>query len=291
MEIVNVRSLHRRLQDAATTYYGSRFEDLDLNKQQQYLQLVDGFENGNPWSKRVKQVPHLRLRTPAFDHARGLAEVTASIGDAFVPINLRNLEETRQLGPKNHAHWSAMALVNYTPDSDRWFMKQSKEAATLSHPELQPEAASLISSAPRLNLEDMRYYRTDLYDKMPYITDFISTHIADRTYRIFVWKIGHDGYLNWHNHASLPWHKDLITNDKAIVHIPLRSHPSIRMLVRIDDKIYSQYYEPGTTWLFNNINDHAVENSSDVDRLHIVAFVPFDDVKFCRLLEESTADV
>ena len=148
----------------------------------------------------------------------------------------------------------------------------------------------MLNTAPRLNLDDMEYYQTDLYDRMPYIIDYIKQHIADKTYRVQIWLIGNHGYLNWHNHASLPWHTDIIMNDKAIVHLPIRSDPNIRMLVRMDGKIYGEYYEPGNTYLFNNIKDHAVENNTNVDRIHVVAFVPYNDPKFVDLLERSMPD-
>jgi hypothetical protein len=94
--------------------------------------------------------------------------------------------------------------------------------------------------------------------------------------------------LNWHNHARLPWHSDVIANDKAIVHIPIVTDPGIRMLVRTDDKkIYSEHYAPGNAYVFNNVKDHAVENNTMVDRLHVAIFVPYHDKKFINLLDRS----
>jgi len=287
MEVINKQILHKRLQEALGTNGCCDIRDMPSFEAERYIEHLERFEEENPYSKIMKSVPHLKLNLPTFDAEQAKAEIETHIGDDFVPINLRNTEETLEHSALDHPYWYARTLINYTPDSRLWTQKQSKECATRMHPDLQPYAASIIDQVPRLNLLDMKYYKTDLYDKLSYITKYIFDNIADETYRIFVWKIGKEGYLNWHNHAKLPWHKDLIVNDKAIVHLPIVSDPKIRMLVKIEEEIYSEYYQPGNSYVFNNIQDHAVDNPSDVNRIHVVAFIPWNDPKFEKVLERS----
>jgi len=286
MEIVKREELMPRLQTGDARYACYSFEDLEPEHQEAFLKTRDEYEEKAPWSKTMKNVPHLKLDIPEFDFLQAKKEIDEHI-DYMVPINMRTTEETERLGPDNHHSWSARAMVNYTPHDDKWFQKQSKECATRAFPEYQPHAHSIVDTAPRLNLEDMRYYKTPLFNKLKYITDYIFTNICDTTYRAFIWGMKHEGYLNWHNHARLPWHKDLITNDKAIVHIPIITDPKIRMLVEIEDVVYSEHYATGGTYVFNNIHDHAVENKSKVDRMHVAVFVPWHDKKFEEVLKRS----
>jgi len=287
MEIISKDILHHRLQEGDEAYNYNAFEEMSESEKTAYVEKLDLYEKNNPYSKLMKSVPHLKLDVPPFDAKRSHEEIVKHIGDDFVPINMRNVLETEEHGPINHQHWSARAIINYTPHSDKWLQKQSKESATWKYPELQPRANKLINKVPRLELDDMEYYKTDLYDKLSYTSNYIFENIADNTYKVFIWRIGKEGYLNWHNHAKLPWHKDLVVNDKAIVHLPVITHPDIRMIVDINDTLYSEYYEPGSAYVFNGIQDHAVENKTDVNRLHVVAFIPWNDPKFEKVLERS----
>jgi len=287
---INKEDLIPKLQSGDKAYDYGVFDNIDEKSAKQSVRQILEYEKNYPYSSITKEIPHIKLDIPEFDYKRAEVEVAEAIGSAFIPINMVTTAETIENGPNYHRHWASRALINYTPHSHLWFNKQSKECATRDMPQYQPTASSIIESTSRLNLEDMKYYKTDLYNRMPYITDYIFKNICDESYRCFIWKIGKDGYLNWHNHARLPWHTDVIANDKAIVHIPIVTSPDIRMLVRMDDKtIYSEYYEPGNVYVFNNIKDHAVENNSSIDRLHAVVFVPYHDKKFINLLKRSIA--
>lgn len=288
MEIVKKEELVAKLQKGDEAYNYGVFDNIDEETAKESIRQILEYEKKYPYSHITKEIPHIKLNIPEFDHKRAKAEVENAIGSSFIPINMSTTAETIKDGPNFHRHWGSRALINYTPHSHLWFNKQSKECATRDMPEYQPYASSIVDSVSRLNLEDMQYYKTDLYDKLPYITSFIFDYICDTSYRAFIWKMGHDGYLNWHNHARLPWHSDVIANDKAIVHIPIVTDPNIRMLVRMDDgTIYSEHYAPGGAYVFNNVKDHAVENNTSVDRLHVAVFVPYHDEKFIKLLDKS----
>mgnify|MGYP001092638643 FL=1 len=288
MEVIKKEDLIPKLQKGDDAYNYGVFDNLDEADAKESIKQILDYEEKFPYSNITKEIPHIKLDIPEFDHERAKAEVDEAIGSAFIPINMATTAETVENGPNYHRHWGARALINYTPHSHLWFNKQSKECATRDMPEYQPYAASIVDTAPRLNLEDMKYYKTDLFNKLPYITKFIFDNICDTTYRAFIWKMGHDGYLNWHNHARLPWHTDVIANDKAIVHIPIVTDPKIKMLVRMDDKtIYSEHYAKGNAYVFNNVKDHAVENTTSTDRLHVALYVPYHDKKFIELLDRS----
>jgi len=288
MEIIKKETLIPKLQKGDEAYNYGVFDNLDEERAKESAQKIIDYQNKYPYSKITQEIPHITLNIPEFDYKKAKEEVDEAIGSAFIPINMATTKESIETAPNYHRHWGARALINYTPHSHLWFNKQSKECATADMPEYQPYASSIINDVPRLNLEDMKYYKTDLYERMPYITEFIFEHICNESYRAFIWKMGHDGYLNWHNHARLPWHNDVIANDKAIVHIPIVTDPNIKMLVRMDDgTIYSEHYAPGKAYVFNNVKDHAVENTTSIDRLHVAVFVPYHDEKFIKLLDKS----
>lgn len=288
MEVIKKETLIPKLQKGDDAYNYGVFENIDKKSAEESIEKILEYQKKYPYSKITQEIPHITLNIPEFDHKKAKAEVDEAIGSAFIPINMATTKESIDDAPNYHRHWGARALINYTPHSHLWFNKQSKECATTDMPEYQPYASSIINDVPRLNLEDMKYYKTDLFKRLPYITNFIFENICDTSYRAFIWKMGHDGYLNWHNHARLPWHSDVIANDKAIVHIPIVSDPNIKMLVRMDDgTIYSEHYAPGKAYVFNNVKDHAVENTTNVDRLHVAVFVPYHDKKFIELLDRS----
>lgn len=288
MDKINKEDLIPKLQSGDKAYDYGVFDNIDEKSAKQSVRQILEYEKNYPYSSITKEIPHIKLDIPEFDYKRAEAEVAEAIGSAFIPINMATTAETIENGPNYHRHWASRALINYTPHSHLWFNKQSKECATRDMPKYQPRASSIIDSVSRLNLDDMEYYKTDLFDRLPYITKFIFDNICNTTYRAFIWKMGHDGYLNWHNHARLPWHTDVIANDKAIVHIPIVTDPKIKMLVRMDDNtIYSEHYANGGAYVFNNVKDHAVENTSSIDRLHVALYVPYHDEKFIKLLDKS----
>jgi hypothetical protein len=260
---------------------------INYEERLKYEESVKEYETKNPISSKIKEIPHLKLNAPKFDYESAWDEVQKLDQDSFSQCNLRNYKETLQKGPLLHPHWYSKTMVNYTPYSWTGQGKQAKEEAAWAYPEFQPYAASIVDKSPTLSSEDMQFYKTEIYDQLPTTTNFINEHIADKTYRMHVWKIKDGGYLNWHNHIRLPWQSNVIVNDKAIVHLALHTHPDINMLVKKNDKIYAEHYSPGETWVFNYIYDHAVDNPTTVFRCHIVFYVPLTDKKFCKLVERS----
>ncbi|HVE53984.1 MAG TPA: aspartyl/asparaginyl beta-hydroxylase domain-containing protein, partial [Ramlibacter sp.] len=80
-------------------------------------------------------------------------------------------------------------------------------------------------------------------------------------------------------HSRVEYH---VHDDASyVVHVPLASHPLVRMLVRMGGVEYAQVYEPGTAWLFNSHHEHAVENDSDMPRLHL----------WCNFMQVSKGEV
>ena len=237
--------------------------------------------------KILNKVPHLKLDLPKFDYVTAKKQILNATKNKFVSINARNYYDTQKNGPLNHPYWSARALINYSHHSDRFFGNRDKEYATLSVPELQPKSKNLLDQNQEITLEDMIYYKTDIYNAVPYITNYINTYICDKSYRIYLWKLAAGGTIEWHNHSNLLWNKNLEINESILVHIPIITHSSVEMLVKINNKIYSEYYKPGNVYIFNNNYDHAVVNNSNVDRLHIVIMVPWSDNKLANLVSKE----
>ena len=286
MKIVKIENLHPQLR-VPWTSKEDVFEHFSP-EEDAYNEIAKDYEAANPVSAMLKHIPHFKLDIPEFDHARAWAEVQEIPMDTYSRANLRNYEETTAKGKVEHPHWYSNTMVNYTPRSSDCQGKQSKEEAAVAYPEYQENAAKILGKVPRLNSVDMNFYETETYAKLPYITNFIKEHIADDTFRMHIWKIKGEGYLNWHNHIKLPWHSDVIINDKAIVHIPLYTHPDVEMLVNKEGTIYSEHYEVGSSWIFNYIYDHAVDNPSDVFRCHIVFYVSLSNKKFADLCLKSS---
>lgn len=290
MKVITDKDIHPKLRVPWKSQEDEFVPDFDKHVDpellEKYQRELDEYETANPTSKKIKHIPHIKLDLPLLDYEQAWKEIQSIPQEKFAYCNLRNLQETKEKGPLKHPHWCGLSMVNYTPYSWTGQGKQAKEEATLEYPQYQQKATTLIDHK-QLESDDMEFYRTEIYDQVPTVADFINTHIADRTYRVNVWKIHAGGYLNWHNHARLPWHRGLTLNDKAIIHIPIYTDPRVKMLVRKDDRIYAERYNAGESWVFNYIHDHAVDNPSDVFRCHIVLYVPLTDKKFCSLVERS----
>ena len=291
MNIIDEKQIHPNLrvpwkskEDKFVPDFDKQFDESEIRK---FELKVKNYELENPISEKIKEIPHIKLDLPEIDYIKSWDEVQTIDMNTYSQVNLRNYKETKEKGPLLHPHWYSKTLINYTPDSQACQGKQAKEEAAWAYPEYQPYASKIVDGVSRLNSEDMKFYETEVYSSVPTITRFIKKYICDTTYRMHIWKIKDNGYLNWHNHARLPWHNDVIVNDKAIVHLPLYTDFKVNMLVRKNGTIYGEHYSPGTAWVFNYIYDHAVNNPTDVFRCHVVFYVPLTDKKFTKLLERS----
>ena len=287
MKLVDKTDLKINLQKSTELYNYDVYDSASDSMMELYKKEINDFESKYPISKVLKELPHLKLDVPNFDYTTAKIEIENAIGTNYMQMDMRNSKEQKTVGSLHHPHWKMRSIINYTPHSDKFLQKQSKESATWEYPEYQPNASKKIDKVDRLTCEDMEYYKTDLYSKLPTVTDYLFTHLCESSYRVHVMQIGANGYLNWHNHARLPWDRQISLNDKAIVHIPIYTHPNINMLVKKDKHIYAEHYKEGSVYVFNQIYDHAVENNSDIDRIHVVAFIPLTDKKFTKVVEKS----
>jgi hypothetical protein len=253
----------------------------------EYKRKLNRLEEKYPILKKLNKIPHLKLDLLDFDYKRAHKEILKATNDIFIPSNLHNFFETQKFGVLNHTHWSNRTLVNYSYDSNNFVGQRDKEHASMVFPELQPVAKKLLEQNKDLSHNDMFYYKTDLYDQMPYITNYIEKNVCDNRYRIILSKIKSKGVIEWHNHTNVNWNKDIKVNESLFLHIPVVSHSLVEMLVKIEDQVYSEYYIPGNLYIFNNIYDHAVINNSDIDRLHIVIMLPWSDLKLLNTIERT----
>lgn len=259
-------------------------DSLSSTQFQKYLEKIENLKKRYKHFEIISNIPHIQLDLPKFDYKIANDQITKATKDQYTPINSRNYYETVEQGPGEHQYWSARALINYSTDSDKFFGNKDKEFATLSVPGFQKRAKKLLDENKELTLDDMEYYQTDIYKLVPYVTDYINTYICDKSYRIFLWKLKANGHIEWHNHSNLLWNKNLEVNESILVHIPIITNPLVEMLVKINDTVYSKYYEPGNVYIFNNTYDHAVINNWNMDRLHIVIMIPWTDKKIENLI-------
>ena len=63
-------------------------------------------------------------------------------------------------------------------------------------------------------------------------------------------------------------HVDFIVRDKYVhkIHIPIITHPDAKML--LNEKTF--HLEAGNAYEVNNIDAHAVNNNSEIDRIHFI---------------------
>lgn len=261
--------------------------DLDSIQLFKYKRKLNELERKYPILKKLNKIPHLKLDLIDFDFNQAYKEIVKATNDIFIPSNMNNYYETQKYGAANHTHWLNRTLVNYSYDSDRFIGQRDKEYATLVFPDLQPIAKKLLDQNQELSHEDMLYYETDLYKQVPYITDYIEKNVCDKRYRIILSKIKSKGVIEWHNHTNITWNKNIEVNECLFLHIPVISDPLVEMLVKINNKVYSEYYIPGNLYIFNNIYDHAVINNSNIDRLHIVIMLPWSDLKLLNTIERT----
>lgn len=259
-------------------------------------EIIDEYERKNPVILKIRYIPHLRLKLPPFDLDRALKEVHQYYeSNDFMGLDLNglSLDEGGRVSKYKgiHSAWSSRALVNFTPNSKGTWGKDDREIAMRDFPDLQPNADKIKNRRPFL--QDMKFYKTDLWDSLPYITSYITENLCgdmENIRRSFLYKLKAGGRIKFHNHRFLPFDNTAAPHEEGIIHIPLITHPSSMMyqLIGDSDWIDARHYEPGEVWLFNTYANHAVDNKkSPIDRLHLVVMVDFSDKKFTELIEKS----
>ncbi len=257
--------------------------------------IISDYENANPITKKIKYIPHIKLKVPEFDLDRALNEIHEFyMNDDFDRLDLKGIPASQ--GGKQypwtdpHPTWGTRALINYTPSSIGTWGKEDREIAARDFPDLQPNAASV--NYRKLLLSDMIFYKTDVWDKLPYITSYITDNIcnAENLKRTHIFRLKSSGVLNFHNHRLLPWEDCASPFDEGIVHIPLITNSSAKMCVQLNDtdQVDVQHYAAGECWLFNSYLNHAVDCSANTStRIHLTIMCDFSDTKFVELIERS----
>jgi hypothetical protein len=252
-----------------------------------------------PWLQKMARIPHLRLKLPEFPVAEVVREMYTA-EPSYAQCSLRTPEEERDLGPLRQPHWYASALVNYNRTAASFFCKLAKEVATFAEPEFQKKTRERYLGSIRptnstpcetalnwgLTSADMDHYPTELWERLPRTTEYITRHIGGPLYRCWFLLLKRQGYLNWHSHARL----DAAGNfryDKFIIHIPIVTNPATRMHVRIDDQVHSLHYKAGEAWAFNSMHNHSAENGGDEDRIHLVITTSTSNPTIAKVIQDS----
>jgi len=259
--------------------------------------IIADYEEKNPIILKIRHIPHLKLKIPPFDLTQALSEISSIYKDNdFMPLDLKgiayneggNFFHTIQ---GLHTSWNSKALINYIPESKGLWGKEDRELAVINYPEYQPIASKLKSRRPFL--QDMKFYKTEIWDSLPYITNYIMENLCidfSNMRRTFLFKLNSKGLINFHNHRLMPWENYAGPHDEGIIHIPLITHPESLMLEQIGDShwIDLQHYSAGEAWLFNSYMNHAVDNTkSPIDRLHLTIIIDFSDKRFVEVIERS----
>ena len=170
----------------------------------------------------------------------------------------------------------------------RLWIPGERDIAALQYPEYQPRAKDIVGER-KLLAKDMEFYPTDLWHRLPYMMEYITTHICKKMYRSHIGRLSPNSHIDFHNHRLLNWETESYLNDEAIVHIPLITHPSTKMCVRYPDgNIDVQHYGPGEAWLFNSWMDHGVDNTEcPIARVHLTMWCNIEDPLLTALISKS----
>lgn len=249
--------------------------------------IIHKYESENPIILKIRHRTHLKLKLPEFDLEKARDEVYKFYaGNDFVNLDMQGDSDVKY----KHTHWSSRALVNYIPESTGVWGKGDRALAIENYPHLQQKALNVTGHRPFLG--DMTFYKTEVWDELPYITNYIMTHLcSDFKFmrRTHLYKLKPRGCLTFHNHRIL-WETEESPHDEGIIHIPLYTHENCKMLTQIGDSdwVDAQHYAAGEVWLLNTYMNHAVDATScPIDRLHLTVMIDFADPKFTALLENS----
>lgn len=259
--------------------------------------ITKKYEEDNPITLKIRHRPHIKLKLPEFNLEKARAEVRNFYENAedFMRMDLNGL--TPEEGGKDfwykglHAFMTSRALVNYIPESRGVWGKDDRELAVKNYPHLHPKAVNVKSR--RLLLQDMNYYKTEVWDALPYITSYIMDNLCEdfnNMRRTHLFRSKPKGCLTFHNHRFLPWDNEAAPHDEGIIHIPLFTHESVNMLSQIGDSdwVDAQHYAPGEVWLFNTFFNHAMDATKcPIDRLHLTITIDFSDKRFTQVIENS----
>jgi len=259
--------------------------------------IIADYEEKNPIILKIRHIPHLKLKIPPFDLTQALSEISSIYKDNdFMPLDLKGIDYNEggnffHTIQGLHTSWNSKALINYIPESKGLWGKEDRELAVINYPEYQPIASKLKSRRPFL--QDMKFYKTEIWDSLPYITNYIMENLCidfSNMRRTFLFKLNSKSLINFHNHRLMPWENYAGPHDEGIIHIPLITHPESLMLEQIGDShwIDLQHYSAGEAWLFNSYMNHAVDNTkSPIDRLHLTIIIDFSDKRFVEVIERS----
>jgi hypothetical protein len=249
-----------------------------------YQNYIEKLKHANELTKQLNSIPHLKLELPEFDHQTALNEAMNCSNNNFSPI--QNCDFRDRHGPRtDHNTWSSRALVNYVPYSDQYCSFYDREDSAEDFPELQPEAWHNLKQGKAVGYQHMKYYKTEIYDKMPYTTSYLEKYVYNTSNRILLWKLAAGGKIGWHHHSNKQGNTNV--NDNIIVHFPIMTNPNVKMLVKIDNITHEHHYELGSAYVFNSVHDHAVTNYSNEDRIHIIVMIPFNDEKIWDTIKKS----
>ena len=256
--------------------------------------IIRQYETDNPIILKLRHRPHLKLKhiNINLDRARKEVDQFYKNTEEFMKLDMKGLPDTNSYDYEgHHMFWSSRALVNYTPSSYGTWGKDDREIAIKKYPDLQEKALKVKDR--RVFLNDMNFYKTEVWDALPYITSFIMENLcSDFKYmrRTHLYNMKPRGCLTFHNHRLLPWETEEAPHDEGIIHIPLYTNEDCKMLSQIGDSdwIDAQHYKEGETWLLNTYMNHGVDATKCmIDRLHLVIMIDFTDPKFTDVLEES----
>ena len=174
--------------------------------------------------------------------------------------------------------WSAVSLRGYKPDDPRWGVKPSEMPQKWR--DEHPDDLNLKCGWTVLS------YRTPRIKA--WVEEMVGGGEVERV-RLFRMTARKDKNGQLGRHSDIQ-DQDVGTRDGMLarLHIPIRTHPDIKMTVwDLDGNERSAHLAAGGVYYLDTRKPHSVQNKSDVDRVHLVVDLVINPEVRVHLMESQ----
>jgi hypothetical protein len=201
--------------------------------------------------------------------------------------------------PEIHKNYKQCAILTYDP---------RKSSKCLTEYFAWKDNSGNIRYYYDYNLDDRKYYFTEVADEYPYLKQLI-LEISDRPILCKIVKSSPGHGLGWHSHQNDPEFPKLNRPEQCILHIPIIQDENVAFMVRDDLPENRMFFDtlenykkmnnidigsflPGKIYFFNGYKVHAYKNYSKNERIDILLYNDIDhNKKLESLLEKSIKEL
>jgi hypothetical protein len=245
----------------------------------------------------INKIPHLNLTdylppVPVEDMIKEMWENVS---------NIKPFEYSRNVSTKGRTyledHWQGFSIIDITERGDHMLDYYTSNITHQRTKELGIE----------LGEDGFAIFKiTDIGRRTPISTTYCKD-LFEQLWRCRISRVRPNGVIQYHCH-ELKRHRnpDKLIPDTAwtgILHIPLITNSNCKFWItenknqsreHADDfgiftnqKEYSQQYNVGEIWMFNNYHYHKAENLGTSDRYHMLIYFDYMDKKIRPIIEQA----